>query len=341
MKQFFQVEVKSEDGANKMRLAMLFFLSAILAEAQTTEPLKLEKTIELPEVQGRIDHMSIDVAGQRLFVSALGNNTVEVVDLKAGKRTNTISGLAEPQGALYVPDKNRLFIASDKDGTVKMFDGTSLQLLKTIEYGDDADNLRYDAARQRIYVGFGGGALGEIDGEGQKVAETKLDAHPESFQLEKNSSRIYVNLPGSRKIAVVDREEHSVVTSWGMGLTLGNYAMALDEADHRLFVVSRAPARLVVMDTATGKVVEKLPAVGDCDDVFFDQKRKRIYASGGEGAISVFEQQDADHYKELARISTVKGARTSFFSPDLDRLYLAVRRQGSKSAMIQVFEATQ
>jgi DNA-binding beta-propeller fold protein YncE len=317
-------------------LTVLVLVSATVAMGQAA-PLKLEQTIELPDVQGRIDHMSIDIAGQRLFVSARGNNTLEVVDLKAGKRAHTISGLKEPQGALYIADKNRLFVASDKDGTVKVFDGTSFQLLKTVEYGDDADNLRYDAARERVYVGFGGGALGEMDTDGQKIGETKLDLHPESFQLEKGSSRIYVNLPGSRKVAVVDREAHSVVTSWGMGLTLGNYAMALDEADHRIFVVSREPARLVVMDTATGKVVQKLAAVGDCDDIFWDAARKRIYATGGDGAISVFEQQDPDHYREMARIATVKGARTSFFSPDLGRLYVAVRRQGSTPAQIQVF----
>jgi len=321
----------------KKRLAALLLLSATLVKAQTNQPLKLDKTIELPDVQGRIDHMSIDVAGQRLFVSALGNNTVEVVDLKAGKRTNTISGLKEPQGTFYVPDKNRLFVASGRDGTVKIFDGTSFQLVKTLEYGDDADNLRYDAARQLVYVGFGGGALGELDTDGQKIVETKLDAHPESFQLEKGSPRIYVNLPGSRKVAVVDREAHSVVMSWGMGLTLGNYAMALDEADHRLFVVSRVPARLVVMDTATGKVVQKLAAVGDCDDIFWDSSHKRIYATGGDGAISVFEQQSPHQYKDITRVPTVKGARTSFFSPDLGRLYVAVRRQGSTPSAIQVF----
>src|SRR5215469_5296718 len=195
-----------------------------------------------------------------------------------------------------------------------MFDGTSFQLLKTIEYGDDADNLRYDSSRQRVYVGYGDGALAELDTAGQKVTETKLDAHPESFQLEKNSPRIYVNLPKSKKIAVVNRETHSVVTSWGTGLALANYAMALDEADHRLFVVTRFPARLLVIDTKSGRTVQKLPAVGDCDDIFFDLARKRIYATGGEGAISVFEQQDADHYKETTRVPTVKGARTSFFS---------------------------
>ncbi len=318
--------------------AVLLFVPAALAKAQTSEPLRLEKSIELAGVQGRIDHMSLDVQGQRLFVAALGNNTVEVIDLKAGKRTSTIAGLREPQGVLFVPGNDRLYVASSKDGTVKVFDGTSLQLLKNIEYGDDADNLRYDSARQRIYVGYGNGALGELDIEGRRVTETKLDAHPESFQLEKNSARIYVNLPKSRKVAVVDRETHSVVESWGTGLSLANYAMALDEEKHRLFIVTRLPARLMVLDTGSGKTVQTLSAVGDCDDVFFDQARKRIYATGGEGAISVFAQQDADHYKEITRVSTVKGARTSFFSLDLGRLYVAVRRQGSNSAMIQAFE---
>ena len=322
-----------------MRLAALLLLSTTVAWAQSTAPLKLERSIELPDVRGRIDHMSIDVQRQRLFVSALGNNTIEVIDLKAGKRANTISGLGEPQGALYVASDDRLYVASSKDGTVKIFDGASLKLLKTADYGDDADNLRYDGARKRVFAGYGSGALGELDAEGQKIARIELGSHPESFQLEKNSPRIYVNLPKSRKIGVLDREKRTVLTTWGTGMSFNNYAMSLDEQNHRLFVVTRLPARLLIIDTGSGKIVQKLSAVGDCDDVFFDPARKRIYASGGEGAISVFEQQDPDHYKEVSRIPTVKGARTSFFSPDLHRLYLAVRRQGSTPAMIQVFEA--
>jgi YVTN family beta-propeller protein len=320
------------------RLAILLFASATLVRAQAVEPLRLEKTVELPEVQGRIDHMFLDVQGQRLFVAALGNNTVEVIDLKAGKRTHTISGLGEPQGVLYVAKNGRLYVASSKDGTVKIVDGTSFQLLKTIEYGDDADNLRYDSARERVYVGYGSGGLGELNLEGQKVKEIPLGSHPESFQLEKGSSRIYVNLPKAREIGLVDRETHSVTGQWSMGLSLANYAMALDEADHRLFVVTRFPARLHVMDTGSGKTVETLPAVGDCDDVFYDSVRKRIHAIGGEGAISVFEQSDADHYGEIVRTPTVKGARTGFFSPDLERLYVAGRRQGSIPAMIRIFD---
>jgi YVTN family beta-propeller protein len=320
-----------------MRWLIILLASASLAPGQATPVLRLEKTIELPDVQGRIDHMSVDVKGQRLFVSALGNNTVEVIDVKAGKRIKTITGLAEPQGVLYVPANDRIYVANAKDGSVRIFDGTSYALLKTLDYGEDADNLRYDAGRQVAFVGYGGGALGEIDNDGRKAAETRLSAHPESFQLEKNSPRIYVNLPRSRKIAVVDRDKHTVTATWGTGMAFANYPMALDEKDQRLFVVTRFPARLLVFDTATGKTAQSLAAVGDSDDVFYDPARKRIYASGGEGAISVFEQMDPDHYKESARIDTVKGARTSFFSPELDKFFLAVRRQGSQPAAIRVF----
>ena len=322
-----------------MRVLAMLFAASVMASAQPNQPLHLEKTIELPDVEGRIDHMSVDVKGHRLFVSALGNNTVEVIDVKAGKRIKTITGLAEPQGVLYVPTNGRIYVANGKDGSVRIFDGSTYALLKTIDYGDDADNLRFDAGRQRVLVGYGSGALGEIDSEGGKAAENKLDAHPESFQLEKDSSRTYVNLPKSRKVAVVDRDRHTITAKWGTGLSFANYAMALDEddKDHRLFVVTRFPARLLVFDTANGKIVQSLPAVGDCDDVFYDRIRKRVYATGGEGAISVFEQQDPDHYRESARIATVKGARTSFFSPEMDRLFLAARRQGSQAAAIRVF----
>jgi hypothetical protein len=192
-----------------------------------------------------------------------------------------------------------------------------------------------------VYVGYGGGALGAIDNQGNKSGEIKLDSHPESFQLEKESAKIYVNLPKSRKLVVVDRDKRAVAASWGTGMAFANYPMALDEKDHRLFVVTRMPARLLVFNTDNGSIVQKLSAIGDSDDVFYDAARKRIYATGGEGGISVFEQQDADHYKELGRINTVKGARTGLFSPDLDRLFVAVRRQGSQPASIRIFQCSQ
>lgn len=318
---------------------LILFICLVSSYAQSIAPLRLEKTIPMPDVHGRIDHMSFDAKGQRLFIAALGNNTVEVIDVKQGQRVHSISGLREPQGVLYLPDADRLYVANGNDGTLQIFDGSSYLLLKTVEYGEDADNVRYDAEQGHVYVGYGSGALGALDKDGKKIAEIKLDAHPESFQLEKNGPRIFVNLPKSRKVAVVDRTTKSVVANWGTGGPLSNYPMACDEADHRLFIVCRLPARLVVLDTNTGKVIEKLPAAGDCDDVFYDAARKRIYATGGEGAISVYQQRDADHYGEIAKVSTVKGARTSFFSSDLGALFLAVRRQGAESAAIRVYRA--
>jgi YVTN family beta-propeller protein len=312
-----------------------------LGQSGAGELLKLETTIPMAEVRGRIDHLSIDLKGQRLFVAALGNNSLEVIDLRGNKRVHTINGLAEPQGIAYIPSVNRLFVANAKDGSVRAFDASSWKMLKSISYGDDADNLRLDPTNGHIWVGDGVGALGEFDQEGIKLAEVKLDAHPESFQLEKNGSRIFVNLPGSRKIAVVDRKTRTVVESWSTGGPLANYPMALDERDHRLFVVTRLPARLIVLDTNQGKRVATLPAIGDCDDVFYDERRHRIYAIGGEGEISVFQQVDADHYDELGRIKTISGARTGFFSPELDKLYVAVRKHESQSAEIRVYAPTQ
>ncbi len=317
----------------------LFLTCSGAASAQSAPPLRLEKTIPLPEVQGRIDHLSIDTKHQRLFVAALGNNTVEVIDLKAGKLAHSIPGLSEPQGVLYVPAVDRLFVANAKDGTVRVFDGTSFKLLKSVSYGDDADNLRFDSASGAVYVGYGGGALGALDKEGGKTGDIQLDAHPESFQLEKDGPRIFVNLPKSRKIAVVNRKTGAVTGTWNTGGPQQNYPMAFDEANHRLFVVCRSPARLVVLDTNSGKVIQSLPTSGDCDDVFYDQARTRLYAIGGEGAISVFQQENADHYTELATIKTVKGARTGFFSPELGRLYVAARKQGAQPAAIRVYEA--
>jgi DNA-binding beta-propeller fold protein YncE len=321
-----------------MRSLLILFSSAFLACAQQSEPLRQVGAVALPGVEGRIDHLSVDLNNQRLFVAALGNNTVEIIDLKNGKRFHSIPGLAEPQGVLYVPRVDRLYVANAGDGSLRIFDGSSFQLVKSTAFGDDADNLRDDSGDNQIWVGYGSGALGAVDKDGGKIADIKLDAHPESFQLEKNGGRIFVNLPRSKKIAVIDRKTKSVVASWATGGPQANFPMALDEANHRLIVVCRTPARMVVLDTASGKVIASIPTVGDCDDVFYDQGRKRIYATGGEGAISVVQQQDADHYKEIAKISTVKGARTGFFSPELDRLFVAVRKQGSQSAEIRIYE---
>ena len=320
-----------------MRLLLSLFTFAAIAAPQSSPPLRLRKTIPLPDVQGRIDHMSLDVNTGRLFVAALGNNTIEVIDIEKGERIHTIPNLREPQGVLYLPDNNRLYVANGEDGTLRLFDGLSYKPLKTVKLGNDADNLRFDVKGKHVYVGYGAGALAVMSEDGTTLAEIPLDGHPESFQLENNGKRIFVNVPRTRKVAVTDRTTSSVVSTWDTGGALSNYPMALDEADHRLFIVCRLPARLVVLDTITGKPVGKFPAIGDSDDIFYDQARKRVYAIGGEGAVSVFQQDDPDHYREIAKIATVKGARTGFFSPDRGELFVAVRSTDSRPAEIRVY----
>jgi len=328
-----------------MKLRLLAILAGVFAlagaaQAPKRDALRQVQTIPLSNVEGRIDHMSIDVQGERLFVAALGNNTLEVLDLRASKWVTRISGLKEPQGVFFGPKDNKLFVANGDDGSLRIFEGISYKLLATEHFSSDADNVRYDVARNQIYVGYGEGALGIMDATtGQKVADIPLGAHPESFRLEESGTMIFVNVPNANhSIAVLDRVKRSVIATWTLQAQ-ANFPMALDEPDHRLLVVTRRPAHFIVLDSQTGKPVASQSAVGDADDVFYDAARKRIYISGGEGFIDIFEQSDPDHYRPIGRIPTASGARTSLFVPELKRLYLAVPHRGSQTAEIRIYEA--
>ncbi len=322
-----------------MRISALILVWFGCIVALHAEALTLVRTIPLPGIEGRIDHMSLDPTGARLFVAALGNNTVEIVDLKAGKVTRSISGLSEPQGILYLPEFNRLYVANGGDGALRIFDGTTFAPVAMIKFEDDADNVRYDAAAKKVYVGYGSGALGIVDAEKNSVVGTiPLTGHPESFQIEKNGARIFVNVPGSHHVAVADRTQKKATGTWSLGLVAANFPLALDEVNHRAFVACRIPARLMVFDTSSGHEIAKLHLHGDCDDVFYDTNRHQIYASCGEGFVDVFSQADADHYTLKGSVKTVGKARTSFF--DGDRLYLAVPRQGGEDAQIQIYAVT-
>jgi len=281
--------------------------------------------------------MSFDSRTGRLFVAALGNNTVEVVDINQRKRTSTIPGLHEPQGVLYLPDVNRLYVANGDTGSVELFDGTSFRLLSTVNLGSDADNVRFDPVRKEVYVGYGRGALAILGEDGSHIADVKLDAHPESFQLEQKGSRIFINLPDSKKVAVVDRNTRTVIANWSTQGALANFPMALDEQNHRLFVVCRRPAEMLVLDTASGAIVARLPAVGDCDDVFYEADAKRLYASGGEGGVTIVQQDSPDKYKDMGEVHTRKGARTSFFARAHHSLYIAARQEDAQPAAIYVY----
>lgn len=316
-----------------MRFSILLFLAAVTSTRAAS--LSLAGTIPLPNVEGRIDHFALD-GDARLFVAALGNNTVEVVDLKQGKVVHSIGGLAEPQGIAYIRESNRLYVANGGDGAVRVFDGTTFAPVTTIKFDDDADNVRYDATTKQLFVGYGGGAIGIIDPEKNvALGEIPVSAHPESFQLDPNGAQIYVNVPRSHEVAVLDRRTKTQTAKWSLGLVAANFPLALDAANHRAFVGCRMPARLLVFDTASGRQLAKVDLHGDCDDVFYDAAHRRVYASCGEGYIDVFAPRDADRYERIEAIATVPRARTCAF--DGAHLYLAVPRQGDAAAAIRVY----
>jgi len=337
----------------KKKKMALFFLSFLVlggaALGQEAPALSPRNPIHLAKVEGRMDHLGIDVKGQRLFATAFDNHTLEVIDLRARRQVHTITDLDEPQGSYYDAASNRLFEANGGDGTVKIFDGTTFQLLETVTLDLDADNVRYDARSKHIIVGYGGekflagkvarpgggGALAILDSNGKKVTEIAMDAHPESFQLEKTGTRVFVNVPDKQEVEVADLVKGTVLARWPVSCTT-NFPMALDEAHHRLFVGCRIPARLAVFDTETGGIVTSPTIVEHTDDLFFDESKGRIYILG-EGFIEAWQEKDPDHYERIGRYPTPADGRTGLFVPDLGELFETIPHHSEQGAEILVY----
>ncbi len=309
--------------------------AVVLAHAQDRPRLEHVATIEMPGVKGRIDHFAVDLRRHRLFVAALGNDTVEVLDLEHDRRERSLRGFREPQGIGYVGSEARLYVANSGGG-VDVLDGTSFSVVKKIEPLDDADNVRYDARAATVFVGYGSGALRAIDAKtGEPREDIALSGHPESFQMENNGPRVFVNVPTARHVAVVDRVKGEVVATWPAPAR-ANFPMALDEQGGRLFVGARSPAVLLVYDIDKGGVLAQLPIGGDTDDVFFDAPRKLVYAVCGEGRIDIV-RSDGDRYSLQASVKTAPRARTGLFVPELGRLYVAAPAAGSAPARVLVY----
>jgi hypothetical protein len=315
--------------------------NTVVTKPPPTAPFKSAGEFPLSGVEGRIDHLGVDVPGMRLFIAALGNNTVEVLSLKDGKRLHTIIGLKQPQGILYLPQINRLIVSCAADGACKIFDGSSYELLHTAKFEIDADNMRFDSTSGLVYVGYGQGALGVFDPQTGTVDSTKeiaLHGHPESFQFDPSNPDIFVNVPDARQIAVASRDTHTALIARRLINDIENYPMALDKVNRRLFIGCRSPAKLLVMELSEGLITTRYSCVSDADDVFYDAARKRVYVNGGDGYISTFEQQTPDKYAELPKVKTASGGRTSLFVPELNTLYVAIPHQDNHAAMIKVFE---
>lgn len=331
---------------------VIFGLLISVASAEEAMPLTLVQTIPMPGVEGRIDHFALDAMDQRLYVAALGNNTVEVIDLAAGKVIHQITGLKEPQGVAVITEPHEVVVANGDDGSVRFYNATTWKFITSVDLKGDADNVRYDSTKRLIYVGYGDGGIAVIDPTTHTVTTAyKLPGHPESFALEADGSRIFVNVPNAHQVAVLDRS----TTAVGVSLDLANgfpeyftasvsrpsanFPLAMDEANHRLFIGCRKPASLVVFDTVANKPVAHIEVSGDTDDIFYDAVTKRLYVSCGEGVIDVINQVSADRYQLLTKVATASGARTSFWNPAVRTLYVAVPHRGSQVSAIRCYTA--
>jgi DNA-binding beta-propeller fold protein YncE len=321
-------------------IALLVLSVMTMHAGASPDALTLVRSIELPRVEGRIDHLALDPAAQRLYVAALGNNTVEVLDLDAGVHLRSLLNFREPQGIAIAVDSRTVAVANGQGEGLQLLSAKDYQPGAAVRLGDDADNVRYDATAKRLYVGFGEGALAAVDpAAGKLLGEVKLAGHPESFQLEHDGSRVFVNVPDAQQIAVVDRSSMKLTGTWPVTTARANYPMALDEANHRLFVGCRRPAKVLVFDTGSGRETASFEIVGDTDDLFYDTARKRLYVSGGDGFIDVVQDQGSNQFSRIAHLPTAPGARTSLFVADRSRLYLAVPHRGNQRAEIRVYDA--
>jgi YncE-like protein len=307
------------------------------SQSQTTPPLQPVATIALPGVSGRIDHLAFDPATGRLFVAALGNNTVEVLDTAANTHLKSLPGFHEPQGIAIVPDQKAVAVANGATGSLQLVDGSTLQTRWTVEVGEDADNVRYDAGRKLLLVAADGLVVVN-PGSGKIVEKLAIGGHPESFQLASQSGRLFANVPATRQIVVADRAPLRLLGQWAI-TGQANYPMALDEPGGRVFVGCRRPAHVVMLDTSQGRIVGSTTIVGDTDDLFYDRVRQRLYVIGGEGFIDVI-QRDGDILKTVDRVATRDGARTGLWVPGQSRLYLAVPARGGQPAEVRVFQAS-
>ncbi|HEY3388946.1 MAG TPA: hypothetical protein VGK38_05200 [Prolixibacteraceae bacterium] len=324
----------------KKSLLVLFGFGLSFCQAQTSslsQELQFVTAIELPNVSGRIDHLSYDSNHQIVYVAALGNNTVEVVDLKTGKVVHTIRNLDEPQGIFFIP-KSSFIVANGGNGACDVFDAGTYQKIITIKLSGDADNVRYDSTGERIYIGYGNGAIAVIDAKSWKiVADIKLTGHPESFQLDKTRQKIYVNVPHQKQIEIIDLGTQSVTGRWEITDASSNFPMSLDEIGHRLFIGCRQPTKLLIIDTLSGKTISSVDIDADVDDVFYNVFNKQIYASCGGGYVDVIKQVEPNKYENRLKLETSSGARTSILIPELNQFIVAAPSRSGRKAQLMIY----
>jgi DNA-binding beta-propeller fold protein YncE len=335
---------------------------AVQTSAQEKQALRLVRTIPLPGVTGRLDHMGVDLEKKRLFVAASANNTLEVVDLTGGKVINTLTGFKDPQDALFLGgDFNKLYVSS-LDGHVRVFQGETFRPVRDFKIEPGPNRLFYDPTTNLIYFGYGGqnagfdayervGILQPKRGAGDDqlvadmIAPTPRPGHLAEIAMDDNGTLLVCD---SREnlIYQFDTRKRELIKSW-FARGDGAADMALDRSRHRLFVGMRNPPEMTVYDSLSGEEIQSLPAPETMDGVYYDAKLKRVYVTGGRwygtlqaslGWIYVYQQKDPDHYDVISKIQTRPGSGTSLLVPQFNTLYVASQAIGDQEAAILVFE---
>jgi DNA-binding beta-propeller fold protein YncE len=326
-------------------LLPVLILFALEAQSQVPGPLKLIQDIPLPGLHdGDFDHFVVDLPGQRLFLAAEDNSALEIIDLRTNKLMRTIKGLTMPHSMAYNADLKKLFVADETE--LKIYDATAFKLLGAIPMKAHADASIYDPASKLYYVGNGGKRdkedyilISVVDTTSdKKLGDIRLNAgRVEAMAIEKSGPRLFVNLADNDAVAVIDREKRTLITTWSVAQEgRGNAPMAFDEPDHRLFVVTRDPGRVIALDSDTGKIVTSEPCAGMADDAVYDTKSTRLYVAGTP-FIRVFQKRTADRYDLLGQVPTAFHAITAILVPELNRYYLAVNHHGDTEAEVQVY----
>ena len=318
-----------------MLCGAMFGVSSV-ASLAADDALRLAGRTELPGYTGDFDHFEYHLKGNRLWLAAEDHGTLDVFDLKTLKKQKSVKGVVEtPHGILYVPEKNRLVVTdSGGDMLTRVIDASSYKVTGTIKLAaPGADAMGYDASRKRLYVVNGGRDakmqetyLSVVDPVTlQRHGDLKFDTDKvEAMAIEGKGNKLYINVTGKNYMAVVDKLTLKVLATWPIKEAEQNAPVAFDESNKRLFVITRKPGKLIVLNAETGASVASFKAPERCDQVIWDAANRRIYALGGEGYIGVFQQKNADQYEELARVASATGAKTGILVPELKRLYVAV-----------------
>jgi len=325
-----------------------FFALAAGLPAQEKSPLKLVETIPLPGLHdGDFDHFAPDVDGHRLFLTGEENDKVLVLDTTSNTLIHTIEDSKAPHAILFRKDLKKLFVVEGDASAIRVYDSDSYKMVGEIKLSIDADSIAYDPATNYLYVVNGGreahtpySLISVVDtNTSTKLRDIKINSnHIEAVVLEKSGPRMFLNITGQNAVGVLHRDKNELAATWPLPAgDTQNVAMALDEANHRLFVTTRKPGKLIVLDSENGKVIADLPAVGFVDDMSYDAKLKRVYLAGDQ-FLDVFEQKDADHYALLARIPGGFRAKTATLVPELNRYYVAVPHHEKNEAEVRVYD---